>query len=60
MLAAQKIGEGDRDVALVSGRSEVGRVAGSLERLAHGLRDLDRGEACTSPRSATICAIRLR
>jgi signal transduction histidine kinase len=42
MLAAQKIGEGDRDVALVSGRSEVGRVAGSLERLAHGLRDLDR------------------
>ena len=42
MLAAQKIGEGDRDVALVAGRSEVGRVAGSLEQLAHGLRDLDR------------------
>jgi signal transduction histidine kinase len=40
--AAQRIGEGDRDVALVSGRSEVGRVAGSLEHLAHGLRDLDR------------------
>lgn len=42
MLAAQRMGEGDRDVSLVSGRSEVGRVAGSLERLAHGLRDLDR------------------
>ena len=42
MLAAQRIGDGDRDVALVSGRSEVGRVAGSLEALAAGLRDLDR------------------
>ena len=42
MLAAQQIGDGDRDVALVSGRSEVGRVAGSLEALATGLRDLDR------------------
>jgi signal transduction histidine kinase len=42
MLAAQRIGDGDRDVALVSGRSEVGRVAGSLEALATGLRDLDR------------------
>jgi signal transduction histidine kinase len=40
--AAQRIGAGDRDVALVAGRSEVGRVAGSLEHLAHGLRDLDR------------------
>ena len=40
--AAQRIGAGERDVALVSGRSEVGRVAGSLEHLAHGLRDLDR------------------
>jgi signal transduction histidine kinase len=40
--AAQRIGEGDRDVALVAGRSEVGRVAGSLEHLAQGLRDLDR------------------
>ena len=39
--AAQRIGDGDRDVALVPGRSEVGRVAGSLEHLAHGLRDLD-------------------
>jgi signal transduction histidine kinase len=39
--AAQRIGDGERDVALVSGRSEVGRVAGSLEHLAHGLRDLD-------------------
>jgi two-component system sensor histidine kinase BaeS len=42
MLAAQQIGDGDRDIALVSGRSEVGRVAGSLEALATGLRDLDR------------------
>jgi signal transduction histidine kinase len=42
MDAAQRIGDGDRDVALVAGRSEVGRVAGSLEHLAHGLRDLDR------------------
>jgi signal transduction histidine kinase len=40
--AAQRIGDGDRDVALVAGHSEVGRVAGSLEHLAHGLRDLDR------------------
>jgi len=40
--AAQRIGDGDRDVALVAGHSEVGRVAGSLEQLAHGLRDLDR------------------
>ena len=40
--AAQRIGDGDRDVALVTGRSEVGRVAGSLEHLAQGLRDLDR------------------
>jgi signal transduction histidine kinase len=40
--AAQRIGDGERDVALVAGRSEVGRVAGSLEHLAHGLRDLDR------------------
>jgi signal transduction histidine kinase len=40
--AALRIGEGERDVALVAGRSEVGRVAGSLEHLAHGLRDLDR------------------
>jgi signal transduction histidine kinase len=39
--AARRIGDGDRDVALVSGRNEVGRVAGSLEHLAHGLRDLD-------------------
>ena len=39
--AAQRLGEGDRDVVLVAGRSEVGRVAGSLEHLAHGLRDLD-------------------
>ena len=34
VIAAQRIGEGERDVALVAGRSEVGRVAGSLERLA--------------------------
>ena len=40
--AALRIGEGERDVALVAGRGEVGRVAGSLEHLAHGLRDLDR------------------
>ena len=40
--AAQRLRDGDRDVALVTGRSEVGRVAGSLEHLAHGLRDLDR------------------
>jgi signal transduction histidine kinase len=40
--AAQRIGDGDRDVALVAGHSEVGRVAGSLEQLANGLRDLDR------------------
>ncbi len=40
--AAQRIGDGDRDVALTAGRGEVGRVAGSLEHLAHGLRDLDR------------------
>jgi signal transduction histidine kinase len=42
VIAAQRIGEGGRDVALVAGRNEVGRVAGSLERLANGLRDLDR------------------
>ena len=42
MLAAQRIGDGDRDVALVAGRDEVGRVAGSLEHLAKGLRELDR------------------
>jgi signal transduction histidine kinase len=42
VIAAQRIGAGERDVALVSGRSEVGRVAGSLEHLANGLRDLDR------------------
>jgi signal transduction histidine kinase len=42
MLAAQRMGDGERDVALVAGRSEVGRVAGSLEHLANGLRDLDR------------------
>jgi len=40
--AAQRIGAGERDVALTPSRSEVGRVAGSLEHLAHGLRDLDR------------------
>jgi two-component system, OmpR family, sensor kinase len=40
--AAERMGDGDRDVALVAGRGEVGRVAGSLEHLAHGLRDLDR------------------
>jgi signal transduction histidine kinase len=40
--AARRLGEGDRDVALVGSRSEVGRVAGSLEHLAHGLRELDR------------------
>ena len=40
--AAQRIGDGERDVALVAGRSEVGRVAGSLEQLANGLRELDR------------------
>ena len=40
--AAQRMGDGDRDVALVAGRNEIGRVAGSLEYLAHGLRDLDR------------------
>ena len=40
--AAQRIGDGERDVMLVAGHSEVGRVAGSLEHLAHGLRDLDR------------------
>jgi signal transduction histidine kinase len=40
--AAQRIGDGERDVVLVAGRSEVGRVAGSLEQLAQGLRDLDR------------------
>lgn len=42
VVAAQRLGAGERDLALVSGRSEVGRVAGSLEHLAHGLRDLDR------------------
>jgi signal transduction histidine kinase len=42
VVAAQRIGDGERDVALVAGRSEVGRVAGSLEHLANGLRDLDR------------------
>jgi signal transduction histidine kinase len=42
VLAAQRIGDGERDVVLVAGRSEVGRVAGSLEQLANGLRDLDR------------------
>jgi two-component system sensor histidine kinase BaeS len=41
-LAAQRMGDGDRDVALIAGRNEIGRVAGSLEYLAHGLRDLDR------------------
>jgi signal transduction histidine kinase len=41
-VAARRIGDGDRDVTLVTGPGEVGRVAGSLERLAHGLRDLDR------------------
>jgi signal transduction histidine kinase len=40
--AAQRLGDGDRDVALVGGRNEIGRVAGSLEHLAHGLRELDR------------------
>ena len=40
--ASRRIGDGDRDVALVASRSEVGRVAGSLEYLAHGLRNLDR------------------
>ena len=40
--AARRLGDGERDVALVAGSSEVGRVAGSLEHLAHGLRDLDR------------------
>jgi signal transduction histidine kinase len=40
--AAERIGEGDRGVALRAGPGEVGRVAGSLEHLAHGLRDLDR------------------
>ena len=40
--AAQRMGDGDRDVALVAGHDEIGRVAGSLEHLAHGLRDLDR------------------
>jgi signal transduction histidine kinase len=40
--AARRLGDGDRNVALVAGSSEVGRVAGSLEQLAHGLRDLDR------------------
>jgi signal transduction histidine kinase len=40
--AAQRMGDGDRDVAFTSGRNEIGRVAGSLEYLAHGLRDLDR------------------
>jgi signal transduction histidine kinase len=40
--AAQRLGDGDRDVALVAGRNEVGKVAGSLEHLAHGLRTLDR------------------
>ncbi|HET6174119.1 MAG TPA: HAMP domain-containing sensor histidine kinase [Gaiellales bacterium] len=42
VLAAQRIGDGDRSVALVPGRGEVGRVAGSLEHLANGLRELDR------------------
>ncbi len=42
MDAAERIGAGERDVALAPGRSEVGRVAGSLEHLASGLRDLDR------------------
>lgn len=42
VIAAQRIGDGERDVALEPGRSEVGRVAGSLEHLANGLRDLDR------------------
>jgi signal transduction histidine kinase len=40
--AAQRMGDGDRDVTLVAGRNEIGRVAGSLEYLAAGLRDLDR------------------
>jgi signal transduction histidine kinase len=40
--AARRMGDGERDVALVAGRNEIGRVAGSLEYLAHGLRDLDR------------------
>jgi signal transduction histidine kinase len=42
VVAAQRIGDGERDVDLVASRSEVGRVAGSLEQLANGLRDLDR------------------
>ena len=40
--AAQRMGDGDRDVDLVASDNEIGRVAGSLEQLAHGLRDLDR------------------
>ena len=36
------MGDGERDIALVPGRNEVGRVAGSLEHLANGLRELDR------------------
>jgi signal transduction histidine kinase len=36
------MGDGERDVALVAGGNEIGRVAVSLEYLAHGLRDLDR------------------
>jgi signal transduction histidine kinase len=42
VVAARRLGDGERDVALVAGRSEVGRVAESLEQLANGLRDLDR------------------
>ena len=40
--AARRMGDGERDVDLVAGANEIGRVAGSLEYLAHGLRDLDR------------------
>ncbi len=40
--AARRMGDGERDVALVAGGNEIGRVAVSLEYLAHGLRDLDR------------------
>ncbi len=39
---ARRMGDGERDVGLVAGGNEIGRVAGSLEYLAHGLRDLDR------------------
>ena len=39
--AARRMGDGERDVALVAGGNEIGRVAVSLEYLARGLRDLD-------------------